>query len=357
MTTTSTTITAYQLSELLRKVTPHIGRNSRYAPIQGVLLDYDGKHLHAVATDRYTIAVARQKTRSKSTAWAHAVHGDDVDALTAWLNARGFDDTHNITITPGEYDLTFAEARAQITVPFLGGAFPQWRGLFRHSMQTPVGEAPYTRVTSAMLARWEAAGHDLSMWQAAASKPIVLAGADFLGLQMPCKFTGDDTAPNIAGDLETWSSSLADATPVTPDEDLDTHEPEELDERDNAIGREIESLLKLTLRSTTDLFALSTNDPAAMTAFVFAGTQSWLAYRLLKGLQKADPDLLRTVLKQASEELESGEIGEWAWDEAEKAGHNPQQWHDDYEAHLKKLAAEKAEKAAATAQETAPATG
>jgi hypothetical protein len=61
----------------------------------------------------------------------------------------------------------------------------------------------------------------------------------------------------------------------------------------------------------------------------------------VRALQKADPDLLRTVLAETSEELESGEIGEWAWDEAEKAGHNPQQWQDDYEAHLKKLAADK----------------
>lgn len=337
-----TTITAYQLSELLRKVEPHIGRHSGYAVLQGIRLDYDGSHLHAVATDRHTIAVARRKTRSQDTAWAHTLHGTDVDALSAWLKARGDDGNgHNVHVTPGQYDITFTEGHSKITVPVQGGPYPQWRGLLRSAMETPIGEAPYTRITTSLLARWEAAGHDISTWQPSASKPIVVVGNDFLGLQMPCRFTGNNTAPNIADDIATWATSLAGATPISQDDDLNTHEPEELAERDNAIASQIESLLKLTLRSTANLFAAATEDTGALTAYALAGTQSWTAYRLVRALQKADPDLLRTVLAETSEELESGEIGEWAWDEAEKAGHNPQQWQDEYEAHLKKLAAKR----------------
>lgn len=345
---TTTTLTAYQLAELLRKVEPHIGSNSEYFMIQGIRLDYDGRYLHAVATDRYTIAVARQKTRSQDPAWAYTLHGTDVDVLTAWLKARGTDDAHNIHITPGENGITFTEGEKTtgLTIHPVEGTFPQWRGLFRSAMETPIGEAPYSRIRPSLLARWETVGREVSTWQASATKPIVIVGCDFLGLQMPCRFTGDDTAPNIADDIATWAGSLAGATPIEQDDDLDIHEPEELADRDNAIGREIESLLKLTLRSTANLFAAATEDTGALVGYALAGTQSWTAYRLVKALQKADPDLLRTVLADTSEQLESGEIGEWAWDEAEKAGHNPQQWQDDYEAHLKALKAKKAAAAA-----------
>lgn len=347
---TTTTLTAYQLAELLRKVEPHVGRNAGYGPIQGVRLDYDGRHLHAIATDRYTMAVARQKTRSSDPAWAHTLHGPNVDALAAWLKARSADgNARNVHITPGEYDVTFTEGdyTTGLTLPAMNGPYPEWRGVLRHSMENPVGEAPYSLVTSSLLARWEAAGNRVCTWQASASKPIVVVGNDFLGIQMPARFTDNNTGPNIADDIATWADSFAKATPVEMDDDLDTHEPQELEDRDNAIGQHAEDLLKQVLRSTTDMHGKSASDPAEFYAHIMAVLNGWTAYRLLKALQMADPDLLRTVLADTDEQLESGEVGEWAWDEAEKAGHNPQQWHDDYEAHVKALAAKKAADTAA----------
>ena len=68
-----TSLTAYQLSELLRRVDPHVGRSSGYGGIEGVRLDYDGQHLHAVATDRHTLAVARQRAVGTAPAWALTV--------------------------------------------------------------------------------------------------------------------------------------------------------------------------------------------------------------------------------------------------------------------------------------------
>ncbi|MFJ2630917.1 hypothetical protein ACIO6U_02995 [Streptomyces sp. NPDC087422] len=345
---TTTTLTAYQLSELIRKVEPHIGRHSGYGPIQGIRLDYDGRHLHAVATDRYTMAVARQRTRSNDPAWAHTLHADQVDALAAWLKANSADgNPHNVHLMPGEHDITFNGDRGNITLPAMGGPYPEWRGIFKKTMATPIGEAPYSRITAKLLGRWAAAGEQVSTWHAVASQPIIIVGNGFLGLQMPARFTGNDTARNIADDTATWAGSLGDAAPVEMDDTLNTYEPEELETRDNAIASDIEFLLKQTLRSSGDLFAAATNDPAALAAYALAGGRAWTAYRLVKALQQADPDLLRATLADTNEQLESGEIGEWAWDAAEKAGHDPQQWHDDYEAHLKKLADKKAAEASA----------
>jgi hypothetical protein len=343
-----TTIIAYQLSELLRKTTPHIGRDMGYGPIQCLRLEHDGRHLHAIATDRYTMAVARQRTRT-TTKWATSIHANRIDALTAWITAITADgNRHDITIDPGEYDITFTEGVNRITIPTDQGPWPEWRGIFRTALTYDSGESPYSAITSKLLARWEHAGDQLRTWQATSTKPIVIVGTNFLGVQMPSRFTGD-TQPNLDSDLAHWDDSLGTGEPIEMNDTLTVYEPEELEERDNAIGREIESLLKLTLRSTGDLFSLATGDTGALTAYALAGTQSWLAYRLVKALEQVDPDLLRKTLADTTDQLESGEIGEWAWEEAERAGHDPQQWHDDYEAHLKQLAVEKDSATAAVA--------
>jgi hypothetical protein len=93
-------------------------------------------------------------------------------------------------------------------------------------------------------------------------------------------------------------------------------------ERDGAIADHAQDLLKLTLRYTGR--GPTGGDPTSRNAHYFTAINSWTAYRLLRALQQVDPDLL----------------GQWAWDEAEKAGHDPEAWSDEYEAHLKKLAAE-----------------
>jgi hypothetical protein len=82
---------------------------------------------------------------------------------------------------------------------------------------------------------------------------------------------------------------------------------------------------------------------------VQSGVYAWSAYRILQALKKADPDLAETTVRELNEQLESGEIGEWAWDEAEAAGHTPQQWQDEDEARQKKLAEKWAAEAATTA--------
>lgn len=338
-----TTLTAYQLSSLLRKVDPHIGRDMGYAPIQGVRLDDDGRHLHAAATDRYTLAVARTKTDNRDP-WALTINASSLDnqlgTVTAWLTAQDADRAITLTpsLSPTGNTLTLTGQCSTLTVPVYAGDFPDWRGLIRTAKENTPSEAPWTGLTSKLLARWEAAGHEVCAWQSAFDKPLLITAPHFVGLQMPRRIA-DEESP--ASRHDEWADSLGDGNKVEMDDTLSTWEPTELDERDNAIGQHREDLLKQVLRSTSDLFRASTNDHAALAAYALAGGRAWLAYRLTEALAKADPTLLRNVLDSTNEELESGEIGEWAWDEAMRHGHNPQQWADEYETHLKKLAGEK----------------
>lgn len=338
--TTGSTLTAYQLGELLRKVDPHIGRHSGYGAINGVRLDADGHHLHAIATDRYTLAVARTRLHNTDPTWALTISTRDLPALTGWLEVDG---ENNVHLSPGTDDVTLTSDRRKLTIPAHSGEFPDWRGLFRTAMEHEPGETPYSGWQSELLKRWETAGHEVHTWQPGPTKPLIVISHEFLGMQMPTRVKGE---PGIAVDHAAWAGSLGGGDKVEQVDTFHHHEHEELAERESFVADAAADLLKQVLRSTSDLFQLASGDPAALAAYSLAGGRAWMAYRLLKALEKADPDLLRTTLADTDEQLESGEIGEWAWDEAAAAGHNPQQWHDDYEAHLKALAAKKTEDAA-----------
>ncbi|MFD9603263.1 hypothetical protein [Streptomyces sp. NPDC059970] len=339
--TATTTLTAYNFGELLRKVDPHIGRHSGYAAIQGIHLDYSNGYLHAVATDRYTFAVARQATRSNDPAWALTVRMGDLPALAAWIDSLNGE--KNVHIFPYTEGLTFESEGSKLVIPAGTATFPDWRGMVRTALEEEPGQAPYSGFDSTYLGRWETAGRILHTWQAVPTKPLIVVGHDFLGMQMPVRVKGE---PSISIEHAAWAGTLGGGDKVEQLDTLHPFEPEELADRENVIPDTIEDLLQQVLRSTTDLFGLATRDPGALAAYALAGGRAWMAYRLLKALEKADPDLLRATIADADEQLESGEIGEWAWDEAAAAGHDPQAWRDDYEAHLKKLAEKRAAEAA-----------
>lgn len=344
-----TSLTAYQLAELLRRVDPHVGRDSGSGAIEGVHLDYDGQHLHAVATDRYTLAVARERAVGTAPAWKLTISAqewtDNVAALRAWADAHpGGDHVH---LSAGTEGLTVTSSRGKLVMEASSGYFPDWRGLIRTALHYDPTESPWSGFQSKLLARWQSAGERITTWQAAFDKPVVVYATNFVGLQMPMRL-GDEESP--AGRWEQWKGSVGETGPeVTQDDTLHHWEAVALEEKDHLVESMTEDLLKQVMRSTSDMFRLATNDTSALAAYALAGTQSWMAYRLVKAMQMAAPDLLRKTLDDANQQLESGEIGEWAWDEAEKAGHDPQQWHDDYEAHLKRLAEERTAKADATA--------
>jgi hypothetical protein len=346
MTLSLTSLTAYQLTELLRRVDPHIGRNSGSGAIEGVHLDYDGCHLHAVATDRYTLAVARERAVGTAPAWKLTISAaewtDNVTALRAWAEAHP--GGASIHLTAGTENLTATSSRGKLELQASTGYFPEWRDLIRTALHQQPTESPWSGFQSRLLARWQDAGDRITTWQAACDKPLVVYSTNFFGLQMPMRIS-DDESP--ADRWESWQSSLGETGPnVEQEETLHHWEAAALEEQEHLVDTYVEDLLKQTLRSTTDIFQLATGDTGALAAYALAGTQSWLAYRLLKALEKAAPDLLRKTLDDVTQQGESGEIGEFAWDAAEKAGFDPAAWHDEYEAHLKKRAVERATSAA-----------
>jgi hypothetical protein len=332
-----TTINARKLQRLIRQTRPHISPDDTVPAINGIRFECDGAHIHVLATDRYTFAVARAKVREETDTWSLTVSESDLDWFTAWLATHEGDTI--LDLNAGENGLTITDDRGRLLVPARDLTWPKWQHLFRDTLLEIATSDELVSVDTEMLARWKDADSHLRVRQSAAEKPLLLVGDDFLGMQMPCRYSGD--VKDRAAALSDWSGSLGaggkkETVAVPP--------------AAGVVAKLAEEMLRQTLRSTSEMLGADMDTlkgRGAFNAWVHSGIYAWSAYRLLEALKKADPDLAETTVRDLSEQLESGEIGEWAWDAAEQAGHNPQQWHDDYEAHKQKLAEKAAAESAA----------
>ncbi|MGW5431849.1 DNA polymerase III subunit beta family protein [Streptomyces sp. NPDC004059] len=322
-----TTINAHKLQRLIKQTRPHISDDDTLPPINGIRFECDGVHIHALATDRYTFAAARTKVREETDTWSVTVSEQTLGWLIPWLEAHEGDTI--LDLSAGEDGLTITDDEGKLTVPVNTTTFPKWQHLFRDALQDASNSGDLISLDTRMLARWKHADTHLRVWQSAAEKPLLLVGDDFLGLQMPCRYGGEVKDRTAA--LGNWSGSLGNGSKVT-------EAPKPLPEP-GAVAEMEKDMLRRALQSTAEMFDADTDTEkgrAAFIAWVHSGSYAWSAYRILQALKKADPDLAESTVRGLNEQLESGEIGEWAWDEAESAGHDPQKWHDEYEAFLKK---------------------
>ena len=339
-----TTINAHKLQRLIAQTRPHVSPDDSFPALNGIRFECDGVHIHVIGTDRYTFAAARTKVREETDTWSITISESDLGWFTGWLATHEGDTILDLKVT--SLGMTVTDDRGLLTVPGRDETFPKWQGLFRDALQAATTPDDLVSFDTGMLARWKHADTHLRVWLTGPEKPILLVGEDFLGMQMPCRYRGD--AKDRAAVLGNWSGSLGkggEAVEITAPP------------APGAVAEKAEELLRQTLRSTSEMFGAdfdSEKGRGAFNAWVHSGIYAWSAFRLLEALKKADPDLAETTIRDLDEQLESGEIGEWAWDEAEGAGHNPKAWHDDYEAHLKERA-EKA-KASRAAETTADAT-
>jgi hypothetical protein len=323
-----TTINAHKLQRLIKQTRPHVSSDDTLPPINGIRFECDGIHIHALATDRYTFAVARAKVREETDSWTTTISEDNLGWFTGWLATHEGDTILNLEATAD--GLAITDDRGTLVVPAKDHTFPKWQGLFRDALTDAAVSGDLVSFDTKMLARWKHADTHLRTWQTAPEKPLLLVGEDFIGMQMPARYSGD--AKDRAAVLSDWSSTLSKGD--KPAEITVPPAP-------GAVAEMAETMLQRTLRSTAEMFGAdmdSERGRGAFNAWVHSGIYAWSSYRLLEALKKADPDLAETTVRDLNEQLESGEIGEWAWDEAEAAGYDPKAWQDDYEAHLKALA-------------------
>lgn len=349
--TQSVTINAHQLGRLIDKVRGHIG-NEYTEILHGIRLDTDATHLHAVASDRYTIAAARYRLNADQQGqepWARTIPADWLKPLREWASAHGGGDTITISLTPGF--VGFGTEHTDIRIPVTDDQeFPNWRSLLTGIAANIPAKFAFPSVDSRMLARWADTDDVLRVHVTTDLTALMVFGEDFVGAQMPKRYNGVSPSGE-----STFEEALA-QWPTLDDNnealaDLATEMPAETKPRYNAtdtIPDMVEALLQQTLRSTSDLLGAPSEDPGAMASYALAGVNAWSAYRFLAALHQADPRLAAQTVAALAEELDAGDFSEMAWEIAEKAGHDPQKWSDDYEAHLKTLAEKPAAEAAQT---------
>ena len=332
----SITINAHQLGLLIDKTINHIG-DEAIKPLHGIRLDVDGRYLYTVASDRYTLAVARYRLNHGDTAqepWACTIPADSLRALREWTASRkgGI----NVTIQLNDAVVTFGSEQATFSVSVDRGLeFPDWRGLIRTITEYAAEDQPFPAFAGAMLARFGNAEDYFRVRVAADQKAALLVSEDFIGAVMPARFAGlgPVTVETLDKARDLWQWTLAaggkgvDMETAMPEAEPPAYEaPKTV--RDAGGG-----LLQEVLNSTDDLRAADYDAERDLwNANIRIGCAAWIAYRYLDALNQADPRLAQQTVADVAEELDAGEIAEWAWDKAESAGFNPEKWQSEHAA-------------------------
>lgn len=329
---TTTSLPAQQLAEALDQVMPHMANPSSTPILASVHFDNDGAHLHIVATDRYTFAVARRRLRSSDDEWTATVGAMHVTYLQSWAEAHSYRDTVELTVAPGQ--MTVVSNMGRIVLPTMDGAHAPWRALLNKHMEPSAEVVDISGLDTQYLARWAKAGRHLQITQATPEAPFILSGEDFIGMQMPLRQIRGEM-PSRAALAAEWAASLG----LANDPEADLPLPADGD----AGPIMTKELLQQVLISTQELYdVVGGEDRAAVAAHARAGSYAWTAHRLLQVLRVIDPRTTELALADLREELDAGDFSETAFDDAEKLGHDPQKWIDEYQAARKK----RAEKAA-----------
>lgn len=278
----SVTLNAHQFGRLIERTVDHIG--DEYTPaLHGVRLEADGVFLYAVASDRYTLAVARYRHHGLTgEPFARILPAPALPALRRWAADQPGSDPVTLTLTEGK--VRFAAPRGEIGVAVDDGQeFFGWRGILRGAIEQPPADADADAVAgtegvfpvldSRLWARFAGADHHVCVRVTAGRQPLLLVGEDFIGAQMPLRSRREGFDTGLAEDLDhvraLWDGTFADTPAGTMPDDLPTAR-RSADGASRTVAETAEVLLRQTLRSTHDLLEENSTSPAAVAAHATA---------------------------------------------------------------------------------------
>lgn len=337
------TINAHRLLSLIDKTSSHMG-SELVETLHGIRIDVDARYLYAVASDRYTIGVARYELNQgdqNQEPWARTIPAEHVRTLREWLDAmKG---AGLITISAARDRLVFEGPATDFSIAVSTSLeFPDWRGILRKQVEDAALGAAFPALNPGFLARFNNNGI-LRARLTADDKPLLVFADDFLGAQMPVRHAGiypcKDESFKDAHQAWLWTLAAG-----SKDADMDGAAFADEDRSRYDVTTDIretgETLLQQALRSLWEMHGKSKDHPGEFLEHCLTAVHAWTAFRYLDALYNADPRTAQAIVSETAGELEDGAIGEYAWEAAEAAGFNPQEWNDDYEAR-------KAERAAA----------
>ncbi|WP_049650120.1 hypothetical protein [Kitasatospora sp. MY 5-36] len=318
-------LAAADLARILEQTAPHRGDHEYWPRLAVTRLDADAHHLHAITTDRFTIAVARAATTTltEGRPWAASVNADDATMLAAWARSRGYDEPVRLLMDGQSLEASTLTLTSRLKVPASTGDYVvQWRPFLRRHLEQPPAPLDLTGLDTRYLRRWEQAGNRLAFAQAGPAQPLIVSGPDFIGMQMPVRHRDATTREGLATDWTTPGDRTApDTAPALP-----------LPDPDQTVARMTGDLLKRVLLSTQDLTHAPLGDHQAMAVHASAAAYAWIGHRVLQALAQTDPRQADRLVVDLRQELDAGDYSERAYDEAGQAGHDPQAWIDAYHA-------------------------
>ncbi|WP_037605065.1 hypothetical protein [Streptacidiphilus rugosus] len=222
MPTSTVTITGF--AQLIARTWPHAYRDDTLPSINGVRVESDGRRLYAVASDRFTIAIARHDLDADSATepWNAFLTASDLRAVKAITPPRHHAKLTTLTWNPGRHVLAVTVGEHTLTLPDRteqDAKFPKWRPIARDALAATPAMTDDLAVSAHHLAKFtkDPAVRDhtpLTVWGDDPHKPIVIAqGTDFLGLLMPIRRNPDgDWFSGHQAIRAAWTDTLADAT-------------------------------------------------------------------------------------------------------------------------------------------------
>lgn len=336
----SVTINAHQLGRLIDRTIGHID-DEHTEQLHGIRLEADDAFLYAIASDRYTVAAARYRHHGlDGQPFARTIPAAALPSLREWAGARSGDCGITVSVVDDRVRFTAPDSDLGIAVsPSL--AFFDWRGILQRVInQSADTDTAFPVLDTRLLDRFRAAEGKVRVRVTADEQAVLIAGEDFLGFQTPVRSRhhgiGTDELASIDQVRATWQASLAAGSAAGMPDGIPAPAKRSSYEVTTDVAETAGELLKQTLRSTHSLIWGDDPSSEVLAAHAIAGVTAWTAYRYLQALHTADPKLAASVVADTADQLDSGEIGEFAWDAAEAAGHDPNTWQDEVDKYLAK---------------------
>lgn len=208
------TIADHTLSRLVAQTRPHVGNLIDSEAVQCITFDHDGRHLYAMATNRYTIAVSRtQLTGGDDKPWHAIVHRTQLPELAAAVKLL---DADTVQLERTDDQLILSGKRGHRVAVDFSPFTPKpldWRKLL-----LPALEKPAAGVQMAMdpkfFGAWKNLPMPVQMWSTGEGSMSLIVAADFLGGQMPIRREGGDV--ELRRDLDTWAAAKREEPAAEP---------------------------------------------------------------------------------------------------------------------------------------------
>ncbi|OKJ45959.1 hypothetical protein AMK27_39910 [Streptomyces sp. CB02009] len=210
-------INAHQLGRMLSRTVSHIG-SEFVAPLHGIRLEADDTYLYAMASDQYTIAVARYQHQGlDGEPFARTVPAPALRSLSEWTDAQHGSDPVTLTTAEGRLRLSAPHGELALAVTD-GQKFFDWRGtLHGVLLQSNEGSDPFPVLDSRFLSRFAQADDKVRV-RTADGRATLIVGEDFLGAQMPVCSRQEGFGAHLAEDVEQvlthWTPTLTGAKPT-----------------------------------------------------------------------------------------------------------------------------------------------